>query len=114
MNRWTQAYWARRSLALVALSKLAKQAGHYGLIAQEIASTARSLAYIGNLLRVPNEPSACETCGGSGILVGQTTPPRRAGEFSSPPTIERCDACKQFASDDEAAAEVRMLLGEGT
>jgi hypothetical protein len=44
----------------------------------------------------------CEECGGSGILFDTQSLPAH--------TIERCDACKQFESDEEAMAFVRSLV----
>lgn len=49
---------------------------------------------------VTNEPTPCDTCDGSGILNGeQIITENRSGS-----SIERCDTCKKYASDVEAAA----------
>ena len=58
----------------------------------------------------------CEACGGQGILFTFTTKDATkvvdTESFSQPPTIERCDACKRYPSDDHAAAAVMRLVNE--
>lgn len=43
----------------------------------------------------------CEACKGVGVLFDTQPPPHFV--------IERCDACKRFASDDEAGAHLQKV-----
>lgn len=111
MNRWTQAYWARKAISFVWLHKQAHKEGLPPNVQQAIAEATRAIAHVGNLLKGSEEPAACEECGGVGILFAPSVRTRE-DQFSRPPTIERCDACKQFASDNEAMAELRIICGD--
>ncbi len=55
----------------------------------------------------------CEACDGLGVLFNPTVPAPEGGAptMTLPPSVERCDACKVFKTDDAALTAVRKAWG---
>ncbi len=66
--------------------------------------------------RLMRQRDRCDVCGGTGVLFNFTqtaaTKVVDTEAFSLPPTIERCDTCLKYESDDQAAAAVMRLFEE--
>lgn len=102
MTEWTQAYWARRALWLVQMVKRAKHDKQPAHVVTAIKRAAEAHRVVANMLKDDNAESACEACGGSGVLF-DTGSDRRS-------TLERCDACKRFNTDEDAMSAVRQMF----